>query len=72
MTMPKYIKVTKEILYDVEICVSELKENGIAEPTFEEVIERIETLCEDDFSCGWGHVADLNELVFTDEGGNPL
>lgn len=70
MTMPTHINVTKAITYDVATCIEQLKEDGIENPTYEEVLEHIEGLCEDDFSCGWGHTADLKELIFTDENGD--
>ena len=35
-------------------------------------MEYVETMAKDDFSCGWGHEANVRELLFQDENGNPL
>ena len=42
------------------------------EITLGEVLERIEEYTKDDFSCGWGHEADTDDLIFTDENGEEL
>ncbi len=42
------------------------------EVTLEDVIERIESYCEDDFSCGWGHKNEIDDLIFTDQDGNEI
>ncbi len=42
------------------------------EVTIEDVMERIESYCEDDFSCGWGHKNEIDDLIFTDENGNEI
>lgn len=69
----KYISVSKTIRYDVQDVMNALTELGINEnPTIDDAIEMIEKWCRDDFSCGYGHEADLTELVFTDDNGNEL
>jgi hypothetical protein len=35
-------------------------------------MERIESYCEDDFSCGWGHKNEIDDLIFTDQDGNEI
>jgi hypothetical protein len=42
------------------------------EVTIEDVMERIESYCEDDFSCGWGHKNEIDDLIFTDQDGNEI
>lgn len=68
----------KEIQEDREssVWVNSKGESGgqpeTLEVTFDEVIERIQELAEDDFSCGWGHKGDIDDLIFTDQDGNEI
>jgi hypothetical protein len=58
----------KLVTYDVEsICEQSSEDAG--EVTLEEVIQRIHLYAKDDFSCGYGHEANLRDLIFTDENG---
>ena len=71
---PERITVTKVITYDVESVkqqiITDNKELGESkEVTLEDVIEMIHEYAKDDFSCGWGHYADLGDLIFQDETG---
>lgn len=65
---PERINVMKVIAYDVEgIRQQIVADNG--EVTLEEVMDRIYLYAKDDFSCGWGHEANIKDLIFTDENG---
>lgn len=65
---PERINVMKVITYDVESIRQQIvADNG--EVTLEEVIERIYSYVKDDFSCGWGHEADIKDLILQDENG---
>lgn len=65
---PERINVMKVITYDVESIRQQIVgDNG--EVTLEEVIERIYSYVKDDFSCGWGHEADIKDLILQDENG---
>lgn len=70
--MPERINVSKVVTYDVGTVLSQLKEDGIEEPTFDDVLERIEQYTLDDFSCGHGHLVPNHELIYTDVNGNEL
>lgn len=65
-TMPKRVTVTKSITYDVERIIADLKEQGMENPTYDDAIEMIEEFVKDDFSCGWGHEANVRDLTFID------
>jgi hypothetical protein len=72
---PKRITAHKVITYDTEIAyeqiLEERKEDKDDTPvTFEDVVERILELAKVDFSCGWGHQADITDLIITDENGD--
>lgn len=71
-TMPARINVTKVISYDVPQLIADLIAQGMEEPTFDDVIGMVEEFAKDDFSCGWGHEADVDDLIFTDENGEDL
>ena len=74
-TLPIRINVMKVVTYDVEGLVNEIrieKNDENYNPDLGEVLEHIEGLAKDDFSCGWGHEADLGELIFQDENGLEL
>ena len=71
---PERINVIKVISYDTEIVMDQLREDNRdigkeMEITLDDVIERIHELAMDDFSCGWGHRADISDLIFEDENG---
>lgn len=63
---PKRVTVIKSITYDVEQIIADLKAQGNEEATYDDAIEMIEEFVKDDFSCGWGHEADTNGLIFID------
>jgi len=67
-SLPERINVTKVITYDVESICEQISEDA-GEVTLEEVIQRIHLYAKDDFSCGYGHEANLRDLIFTDENG---
>lgn len=71
-TMPQRINVTKVISYDVPKLIADLIEQGMDDPTFDDVIGMIEEFVKDDFSCGWGHQASVDDLIFTDENGEEV
>lgn len=73
-TLPQRINVMKLVTYDVAHIVERLKEeNGKDyEPDIGEVFALVEEFAKDDFSCGWGHEADVNELIYQDENGEEL
>lgn len=71
-TMPQRINVTKVISYDVPKLIADLIEQGMDDPTFDDVIGMIEEFVKDDFSCGWGHQANVDDLIFTDENGEEV
>lgn len=64
--MPKRVTVIKSITYDVERIISDLKEQGMENPDFGDAMEMIEEFVKDDFSCGWGHEADPNDMTYID------
>lgn len=71
-------KVVENILEDRESSIwVDGKGNSGGHPetlevTLEDVMERIESYTEDDFSCGWGHKNEIDDLIFTDENGNEI
>lgn len=72
---PERITVTKVITYDVEEVIEKLREDNRditkeLEITIEDVIEAISEMARQDFSCGWGHEADISDLIFMDESGD--
>ena len=71
-TMPKRINVMKVISYDVEKVMEQLNNDGVSNPSFDDILERVREYTVDDFSCGWGHEADPDELTYQDENGEEL
>lgn len=74
---PERINVMKVISYDVEsvrqnILSDNRASNGDIVVTMDDVIEMINEYVKSDFSCGWGHEADVNDLIFQDENGNDI
>ena len=65
-TMPKQVTVIKSVTYDVEQIISDLAEQGMKEPTFQDALGMIEEYAKDDFSCGHGHEGTLRGLTFID------
>lgn len=72
--MPQLINVMKVITYDVSEVIETIKDarNNDDEITIDDVMAYVENLAKDDFSCGWGHEANVRELIFQDENGNDL
>ena len=72
--MPQRINVMKVITYDVSEVIETIKDarNNDDEITIDDVMEYVQNMVKDDFSCGWGHEANLRELIFQDENGNDL
>ena len=72
--MPERINVMKVITYDVDR-VMETIHNGTDKPfddiTLDDVMEYVEGLARDDFSCGWGHEPQ-GDLIFQTEDGEDL
>lgn len=72
---PKYINVVKTITYEVEHILNQIKEDNRTtggeelEIGLDDIVEMIHHYANDDFSCGWGHKTDLNDLIFIDENG---
>jgi len=71
-TMPDRINVTKVVTYDVPDIITKLIEQGMENPIIDDVVEMVEEWVKDDFSCGWGHQADVRDLIFTNEDGEEL
>ena len=74
---PERINVMKVISYDVEsvrqnILSDNRASNGDIVVTMDDVIEMINEYVKSDFSCGWGHEADVDDLIFQDENGNDI
>ena len=69
---PDRIIAQKTITYDVQICKEQIKEDNPdkEEITMDDVIEHIQNLILDDFSCGWGHEADLRDILIYDPDGD--
>ena len=72
---PERITVSKVITYDVEQVIQQLREDNRditkeLEITIDDVINQIQEMARDDFSCGWGHQADISDLIFMDEAGD--
>lgn len=61
---PERITVTKSITYDLTLIANDLEQINGKKPTEDEIIEIVEEYAKDDFSCGWGHQADLKDLIF--------
>lgn len=71
---PERINVIKVISYDVEKVINQIKEDNRdsgeeLEITLDDVIEMIHEYTKDDFSCGWGHRINVDDLIFQDENG---
>lgn len=74
-TLPERINVTKVITYTVPEVIKLIAEDNDCEPedvTLADVIEKIEGYAKDDFACGWGHEANVRDLIFTNENGEEL
>ena len=70
--MPERINVTKVMTYDVQETIKSLTAQGMKDPSLDDVLGMVEEFVKDDFSCGWGHEADTDALIFTDENGEEL
>ena len=71
---PRRINVTKVLTYDTEIIYEQILEdnrasNGDLDIELDDIIEKIYTYVKDDFSCGWGHEANIRDLIIQDENG---
>jgi hypothetical protein len=72
---PKRINVIKVITYDTEIAYEQLLEDNRANDgelniEFDDILEKITNQAKEDFGCGWGHQADISDLIITDENGD--
>lgn len=70
--MPTRIMVMRVITYDVPGLMDELREDGNTDPDLDDVIERIELLCQMDFGCLFGHETDTNDLIWVKDDGEEL
>jgi hypothetical protein len=76
--MPQTINVTRVISYDV----AKVVENIIEDRTSSTWVDSkgssggqpktLEVTREDEFSCGWGHNNEIDDLIFTDQDGNEI
>jgi hypothetical protein len=71
---PTRINVIKTITYETEHIYNQILEDNRStgndiEVGLDDIIEMIHHYANDDFSCGWGHKADMNDLIFMDENG---
>jgi len=72
---PTRINVIKTITYETEHIYNQILQDnressdGELDIDLNDIIEMIHHYAEDDFSCGWGHKADMNDLIFQDENG---
>lgn len=72
---PTRINVIKTITYETEHIYEQImqdnreKSDGELDIDLNDIIEMIHHYAEDDFSCGWGHKSDMNDLIFMDENG---
>lgn len=71
---PRRITAMKIVTYDVEIIREQLlsdnrASDGEIEITFDDILEAIYAQATDDFSCGWGHTANISDLALVDENG---
>jgi hypothetical protein len=73
-SLPTVVNVTKVVTYRVADIVKDIvaEREDTEDVTIGEVLERIEEYVKDDFSCGWGHEADTDELIYTNENGEEL
>lgn len=62
--MPTRITVMKTMTYDVEQLITDLKYQGMENPSFDDVVGMIEEFAKDDFSCGHGHEVSIRDLIF--------
>ena len=72
---PTRINVIKTITYETEHIYNQILQDnressdGELDIDLDDIIEMIHHYAEDDFSCGWGHKTDMNDLIFQDENG---
>ena len=72
---PTRINVIKTITYETEHIYNQImednreKSDGELDIDLNDINEMIHHYAEDDFSCGWGHKSDMNDLIFMDENG---
>lgn len=71
-SMPKYVTVIKSITYDTQEILNSLTAQGHESPDFDDVVGMVEEFAKDDFSCGWGHGADIKDLIFQTSDGDEL
>ncbi len=74
--LTKRVNVMKLVSFDVQSIRDMLIELNSTEfdytPTDEEVMQVIEREASESFSCGWGHNANLNDLIFQNEDGEDI
>jgi hypothetical protein len=72
--LPERINVMRVISYDVQQIVNELIEAGQADGTITlaDVTEYISDAVAEDFSCGYGHIANTRDLIWQDQNGEEV
>lgn len=72
VTVMKVVTYTVSDVYDNLVNDNTNEDGEVYDFDFDRVMEVIESYAKDDFSCGWGHEANIKELIFQDENGNEL
>jgi hypothetical protein len=62
----------KVVTYDVGSMLIDLQDLGHKEVSLETVVAKVEDYAREDFSCGWGHTANISDLIWTNEDGVEL
>ena len=68
-SLPEHVNVIKVVSYNVQQIVNDLIEAGQEDGTvtIDNVMDYVEGLAREDFSCGWGH-EHQGDLIFQIEG----
>jgi len=68
-SLPEHVNVIKVVSYNVQQIVNDLIEAGQKDGTvtIDNVMDYVEELAREDFSCGWGH-EHQGDLIFQIEG----
>ena len=68
-SLPEHVNVIKVVSYNVQQIVNNLIEAGQEDGTvtLDDVMDYVEELAREDFSCGWGH-EHQGDLIFQIEG----
>lgn len=72
MRTPSRITVVMAYTYDVDKIMSQLRADDVKNPTFEHVMNWVESASEQDFACDMGHRANYDTLVYLDENGEEI